>query len=101
MLTALHDVNNYLAEVRNDRQQTVALQAEVQALRIAYRLSRDKYEAGYAPYLDVLTAQRSLFTAEQSLVAAEFQALAGVVDLYQSLGGGWPMPTSGSVTPGH
>jgi multidrug efflux system outer membrane protein len=101
VLTALHDVNNYLAEVRSDRQQTVALQAEVQALRIAYRLSRDKYEAGYAPYLDVLTAQRSLFTAEQSLVAAEFQALAGVVDLYQSLGGGWPMPTSGSATPGH
>lgn len=101
VLTAFHDVNNYLAEVRNDRQQTVALQAEVQALRIAYRLSRDKYEAGYAPYLDVLTAQRSLFTAEQSLVAAEFQALAGVVDLYQSLGGGWPTPSRGAQTPGH
>ena len=39
----------------------------MQALRIAYRLSRDKYDAGYAPYLDVLTAQRSLFAAEQSL----------------------------------
>jgi outer membrane protein, multidrug efflux system len=90
VLTAFHDVNNALVEVRTDRQQTVALQTEVQALRIAYRLSRDKYEAGYAPYLDVLTAQRSLFTAEQSLVAAEFQSLAGVVSLYQSLGGGWP-----------
>jgi multidrug efflux system outer membrane protein len=41
-----------------------------------------------------LTAQRSLFTAEQSLVAAEFQALAGVVSLYQSLGGGWPNPVT-------
>jgi outer membrane protein, multidrug efflux system len=90
VLTAFHDVNNSLAEVRNDRQQTVALQTQVQALRIAYRLSRDKYEAGYAPYLDVLTAQRSLFAAEQALVAAEFQALVGVVSLYQSLGGGWP-----------
>src|SRR6185437_1173375 len=38
VLTALHDVNNYLAEVRTDRQQTVALQTQVQALRIAYRL---------------------------------------------------------------
>ena len=94
VLSAFRDVNNYLAEVRNDRQQTVALQTQVQALRIAYRLSRDKYEAGYAPYLDVLTAQRSLFTAEQSLVAAEFQALAGVVSLYQSLGGGWPNPVT-------
>jgi multidrug efflux system outer membrane protein len=97
VLTALHDVNNSLAEVQSDRRQTVALQTQVQALRIAYRLSKDKYDAGYAPYLDVLTAQRSLFTAEQSLVAAEFQALAGVVSLYQSLGGGWPHP--GSITP--
>lgn len=88
VLTALRDVNNYLAEVRLDRRQTIALQTQVQALRIAYRLSRDKYEAGYAPYLEVLTAQRSLFAAEQSLVAAEFQGLAGIVSLYQALGGG-------------
>ena len=72
-----------------------------QALRIAYRLSRDKYEAGYAPYLDVLTAQRSLFAAEQSLVAAEFQSLAGVVSLYQSLGGGWPNSVTASHPAGH
>jgi multidrug efflux system outer membrane protein len=97
VLTALHDVNNSLAEVRSDRRETVALQTQVQALRIAYRLSKDKYNAGYAPYLDVLTAQRSLFAAEQSLAATEFQALAGVVSLYQSLGGGWPHPVT--VTP--
>ncbi len=101
VLTALRDVNNYLAEVRTDRQQTVALQTQVQALRIAYRLSRDKYEAGYAPYLDVLTAQRTLFTAEQSLVAAEYQALAGVVDLFQALGGDWPTHSSASSSSGH
>jgi outer membrane protein, multidrug efflux system len=99
VLGALHDVNNALAEVRSDRQQTVALQTQVQALRIAYRLSRDKYEAGYAPYLDVLTAQRSLFTAEQTLVGAEFQALAGVVTLYQSLGGGWPIQSGAAHAP--
>jgi outer membrane protein TolC len=33
-----------------------------------------------------------LFTAEQSLVAAQGGALVGVVDLYQALGGGWPLP---------
>jgi multidrug efflux system outer membrane protein len=92
VLTALHDVNNYLAEVRNDRTQVVALQTEVQALRIAYQLSKDRYNAGYASYLDVLTAERSLFTAEQQLIAAQGTALVGVVDLYQSLGGGWPLP---------
>jgi outer membrane protein, multidrug efflux system len=92
VLTALHDVNNYLAEVRNDRQQVTALQTEVQALRIAYQLSKDRYDAGYSAYLDVLTAERSLFAAEQALIAAQGTALVGVVDLYQSLGGGWPLP---------
>ena len=101
VLTALRDVNNYLTEVRTDRQQTVALQTQVQALRIAYRLSRDKYEAGYAPYLDVLTAQRTLFTAEQALVSAEYQALAGVVDLFQALGGGWPTHDAAASSAGH
>jgi multidrug efflux system outer membrane protein len=92
VLTAMRDVNNYLAEVRNDRQQVTALQTEVQALRIAYQLSLDRYNAGYSAYLDVLTAERSLFAAEQSLVAAQGNALVGVIDLYQALGGGWPLP---------
>ncbi|HWZ60475.1 MAG TPA: efflux transporter outer membrane subunit [Gemmatimonadaceae bacterium] len=92
VLTAMRDVNNYLAEVRNDREQVTALQTEVQALRIAYQLSLDRYNAGYSAYLDVLTAERSLFVAEQALIAAQGTALVGVVDLYQSLGGGWPLP---------
>jgi multidrug efflux system outer membrane protein len=92
VLTAMRDVNNYLAEVRNDREQVTALQTEVQALRVAYQLSQDRYNAGYSAYLDVLTAERSLFTAEQALIAAQGTALVGVVDLYQSLGGGWPLP---------
>jgi outer membrane protein, multidrug efflux system len=100
VLTAVRDVNNYLVEVRTDRQQTVALETQVQALRIAYRLSLDKYEAGYAPYLDVLTAQRSLFSAEQSLVAAEYQSLAGVIGLYQALGGAWPTHATTAHSPG-
>lgn len=100
VLMAFHDVNNFLVEVRTDRQQTVALQTQVQALRIAYRLSTDKYNAGYAPYIDVLTAQRSLFTAEQALVAVQAQALVGVVNLYQSLGGVWPPTGAGSHSSG-
>jgi outer membrane protein, multidrug efflux system len=85
VLNALSDVNNQLAEVRSDRQQVVALQAEVQALRVAYQLSKDRYNAGYSAYLDVLTA-------ELSLTQAEYSSLVGVVSLYQSLGGGWPVP---------
>jgi multidrug efflux system outer membrane protein len=40
----------------------------------------------------VLNAERSLFTAELSLTAAERQGLVGIVTLYRALGGGWPVP---------
>jgi multidrug efflux system outer membrane protein len=40
-------------------------------------------------YLNVLTAQTNLYTAEQLLVAARLNRLTNLVDLYQALGGGW------------
>jgi outer membrane protein, multidrug efflux system len=42
-----------------------------------------------ASYLDLLDAQRSLFTAQQALVQARQARLQNQVQLYRSLGGGW------------
>jgi multidrug efflux system outer membrane protein len=40
-------------------------------------------------YLEVLDAQRSLFSAQLSLVQVQVQYLVATVDLYRALGGGW------------
>ena len=90
------DVNNSLAEgAKRSPRNGSRCRRRCRRCDGGYRLSGDKYDRQLqAPYLDVLTAQRSLFAAEQSLAATEFQALAGVVNLYQSLGGGWPHPGS-------
>jgi multidrug efflux system outer membrane protein len=40
-------------------------------------------------YLDVLDAQRSLFTAELALSQAQLQELTAAVQLYKALGGSW------------
>jgi outer membrane protein, multidrug efflux system len=53
------------------------------------RLARLRYEAGAASYLDLLDAQRSLFTAEQALVQTRLARLHNQVQLYRALGGGW------------
>jgi outer membrane protein TolC len=42
-----------------------------------------------ASYLDLLDAQRSLFTAQQGLVQTRLAGLQNQVQLYRSLGGGW------------
>jgi len=40
-------------------------------------------------YLNVLTAQTNLYSAQQTLVTARLARLTNLVDLYQALGGGW------------
>jgi len=91
VLDATREVDVALIEVRTDREQVVAQQTQVNALRRALQLANDRYAAGVSSYLDVLNAERSLFTAELSLTAAERQGLVGIITLYQALGGAWPV----------
>ncbi len=91
VLDATREVDGALVEVRTDREQVIAQQTQVNALRRALQLANDRYAAGVSSYLDVLNAERSLFTAELSLTAAERQGLVGVITLYRALGGGWPV----------
>jgi multidrug efflux system outer membrane protein len=59
---------------------------EAQADRL--NLADQRFRAGVASSLDVLDAQRELFTAEQSLVQTRLQRLTNAVDVYRTLGGG-------------
>ena len=59
---------------------------EAQADRL--NLADQRFRAGVASTLDVLDAQRELFTAEQSLVQTRLQRLTNAVDVYRTLGGG-------------
>ena len=40
-------------------------------------------------YLEVLTAQQSLLSAEESQVQDRFEEIHSIIALYQALGGGW------------
>lgn len=60
------------------------------AARDAENLSLDRYTAGQVDFLDVTEARRSRLGIERSRVAAERDAIFRLVDLYASLGGGWP-----------
>ncbi|MBP0685876.1 TolC family protein, partial [Mycobacterium tuberculosis] len=49
-----------------------------------------RYQNGYASYLDELDARRTLFSAQLNVVQVKNNLLLAQVDLYRSLGGGWP-----------
>jgi multidrug efflux system outer membrane protein len=65
-----------------------AQQSLVEATMETYRLSNARYTKGIDIYLTVLDAQRSLYAAQQGLIAIHLAKLANQVRLYAVLGGG-------------
>jgi outer membrane protein, multidrug efflux system len=70
-------------EIRTERERRVA------ATRRALSLATLRYERGLATQLDVLDAQRQLFSAELDVASITRDQLTAVVQLYKALGGGW------------
>jgi len=89
---AFRDVSDALAGRATFGDQLQAQGNVVEAESVRFRLARLRYENGVASYLDLLDAQRSLFTAQQALVQARLARLQNQVQLYRSLGGGWTAP---------
>lgn len=70
-------------------QQREAAQAQVNAAAYADTLARARHEAGRDSYLTRLVAQRTLYGAQQGLIAVRQAEQANRVALYRALGGGW------------
>ena len=99
ILVAFREVEDALVAVRKTRDQTLAQEEQVTALRSALHLADLRYKGGLANYLDVLIAQRSLFDAELSLTATRRLHLVSIVQLYKALGGGWSPTGPGETVP--
>lgn len=89
VLSALREASDALVGLRLSRDQLAAQETQTMALRRAYALAERRYESGVSSYLEVLDAQRGLFSAELGLVQVERQYLSSTVQLYKALGGGW------------
>ena len=86
--TAFREVADSLAVQGTVDEQLAAQQSLVRATAETYRLSEARYLKGVDSYLGVLVAQRSLFAAQQGLVALNLSKRANQVRLYAVLGGG-------------
>ncbi|MGH6638704.1 MAG: TolC family protein, partial [Polaromonas sp.] len=71
-------------------------QADAEAVR--FKLADLRYQNGIASYLDLLDAQRSLFSARQAVVQTRLAQLQSQVTLYKTLGGGWKEPAEDALT---
>jgi multidrug efflux system outer membrane protein len=85
---AFREVADALAVQGTVNRQIAAQQSLVDAVAETHHLSLVRYNRGIDGYLGVLDAQRSLYGAQQGLVALHLARVANLVTLYKVLGGG-------------
>jgi multidrug efflux system outer membrane protein len=89
ILNALRETNDALTGSVKKRDESAAQVRRVSALREFARLSKLRWDNGYADYLEVLYAQNELFSAELAAVRSQADALTQFVAVYVAIGGGW------------
>jgi multidrug efflux system outer membrane protein len=86
---AFRDVSNALIALNKQRVYREQQEKLVEAAQDSTRLARLRYEGGSTGYLEVLTTDTNLFSAQLSLVTAQQGEALTLVQLYSALGGGW------------
>ncbi|WP_340115523.1 efflux transporter outer membrane subunit [Pelagibius sp. 7325] len=89
VLTALEDVENAAVSLTQERLRYDALRESAAAFGEALRLARALYQTGATDFLDVLDAERSLYSAQDALIQSETAITTDYIALNKALGGGW------------
>ena len=86
--SAFREVADALAVRGTIGERLAAQQALVAAAQDSYRLADARYSKGVDTYLNSLDSQRTLYSAQRTLVTTRQSALDNSVTLYRALGGG-------------
>jgi multidrug efflux system outer membrane protein len=89
VFNAFRETNDALTGTIKKRRESAAQVLRVRSLREYARLSRIKFNNGYASYLEVLYAENELFSAELAAVQSYADSYTQLVDVYKAMGGGW------------
>ncbi len=89
LITAVAEVEEALINYGNYTSRMQYLEKANTANKEAYRIALDMYRAGETDFLNVITAQRSWLTSEESLVTMRQNIRKAIVEIARALGGGW------------
>jgi len=101
VLTAFQQVEDSLAAVRILSDQLVRQQEAVDHAHTYLSLEQARYDTGIDPYIDLASAQITLYSNQQTLASLQIQQMTASVELIQALGGGWDksqLPTPAQIT---
>jgi multidrug efflux system outer membrane protein len=86
---AFREVDDALVDRVKFQERLQALGQQIDALRTYARLSYLRYDEGYASYIEVLDAERSLFNTELIHASVHGNLLNSFINIYKAMGGGW------------
>ncbi len=89
VLTAFQQVEDYLAATRILSQQILKQQEAVDSAQQYLKLEMGRYQTGLDPYIDVMVAQTTLLSDQQTLASLYVEEMNAAIELIQALGGGW------------
>ena len=89
VLRALQEVEDSLTALAQEQVRRGHLTAAANAAQQAADLSLQLYTAGLRDFRDVLDAQRSLLTLQDSVASSGAAVSSDLVRLFKALGGGW------------
>jgi len=101
VLTALQQVEDSLSSVRILSQQLQRQQEAVDNSKRYLELEQGRYDTGIDPYIDLASAQDTLYGNQEGLASLQIQQMTASVTLIQALGGGWDtsqLPTPAAIT---
>jgi len=103
VLTAFQQVEDYIATLRVTSTQIAQQEQAVKSAQRYLDLANARYQTGLDPYLNVISAQNTLLSDQQTQVTLRVNEMTAAVELVQALGGGWDvsqLPSASKVTTG-
>ncbi|HEY0513125.1 MAG TPA: efflux transporter outer membrane subunit, partial [Thermoanaerobaculia bacterium] len=100
VLTAFQNVEDNLAALRILTDEATQQAAATAAAERSLALTRNRYAAGIATYLEVITAQNAAYVNERNQVDLRVRQMTASVNLIKALGGGWTaaeLPSGGGL----
>jgi NodT family efflux transporter outer membrane factor (OMF) lipoprotein len=89
ILLAVEEVDDAIANFTAQQDHLRSLGESLSAAQQAVSIASQRYQQGFTDYLNVLDAQRELYSLQDQYVQAQEQVALQFIALYRSLGGGW------------
>ena len=88
IIAAGNEVNTAMVELKGAEDQKELIGKQVTSLEKALDATQKLYALSSTNYLNVITAQNSLLSAQMNQIKNRMDAINATIDLYQALGGG-------------